>query len=200
MKKLQLIIANIYDYEDEIEKIEKEISPCYLEKARKNKKQKDKLQEIVSGYLLKQYLGVMKDNQISYNDYGKPMLETGNLFFNLSHSNECVVLGIAECELGVDIEKIRKCHEATVKKVFREEEKEKLKGLRGIDRDKKFTEIWTQYESVLKCKGIGFHHGWSNIPLEFYYVKMVFHDGYYISCATEENMQIEIIIATYKNR
>lgn len=191
-EKVKIIIASVQEFKQNIPDLLSQIAPCYAAKYEKHKRMQDKLQEVVSGYLLRQYLGVVRDEQLTYNEYNKPMLASKEKYFNLSHSRDYVVLGIADCELGVDVERLRKCHEATVKKVFRPEHQTELSVLTGNFKDQKFTEIWTMYESVLKLRGIGFSHGWGNIPVESYYVKSIIEGEYYISCATEEPVQVEV--------
>ena len=40
--------------------------------------------------------------KLRYNEYGKPYLESGGLFFNLSHSGEYVACAISDKEIGID--------------------------------------------------------------------------------------------------
>ena len=194
MKKVKIIIADVNVFIEDVEKILTEIAPCYVEKYQKHKIQKDKVQEALSGYLLKHCLGVTRDEQLSYNEYQKPYLASGKPFFNLSHSGDYVVLAVADCEVGVDVEKTRKCHEATVKKVFSEKQKTELAKVSEEARGEAFTKIWTECESVLKLQGIGFSNGWSNIPVEEHHISVLEWNDYFIACATAE----EVIVETEK--
>lgn len=192
MNKVKVIIANVEHFATDVEKMLPTIAPCYIEKYHKHKIPKDKLQEVVSGFLLKQYLGVERDEQLKRNEYEKPYLAEGSTYFNLSHSENYVVLAIADCEVGVDTEKIRSCHDATVKKVFSEKQKAELSKLDGEAKDEAFTRIWTECESVLKLRGIGFANGWGNIPVDECKIHVQKTGEYYIACATDGMAEIEI--------
>ena len=72
------------------------------------------------------YLNIEHEEQLIINENGNPFLKAGEPFFNLSHSGNYVVLAIADCEIGVDIEHIMQCHEATVKKVYSPRMQEEL--------------------------------------------------------------------------
>lgn len=193
MESVKLIIADIRRVELNEEKMLSEIAPCYVKKYHDHKILRDKKQEIVSGLLLKEYLGIVSDEQISYNKFGKPELVSGELHFNLSHSGNYVILAIAGCEVGTDVEEIMTCHEATAKKVYREEQKRELEALAGADRNEKFTEIWTKYEAVLKLNGTGFANGWDDISIGNNYIFTMKYEECYISCATKEEVGAEII-------
>ena len=188
MKHVELIIAdvrNMYINEEELLSL---IAPCYLKKYHEHKIGKDKVQELVSGLLLKEYLGVVSDDQLEYGKYGKPKLIGDKRYFNLSHSGDYVVLAVADCEVGIDIEEIMPFHEATVKKVYREEQKKELEQVEGAEKDEKFTEIWTKYEAALKLEGTGFANGWDDIPIGKCHISTLKYEKCYISCATESEI------------
>lgn len=193
MKSVKLIIANTQLVTGKEEHILSQIAPCYVEKHKGTKIQKDAEQELVSGYLLKRYLGVERDEQLTYNAYNKPSLTSADTFFNISHSDDYVVLAIADCDVGVDVERIRSCHEATVKKVFSTKQKNELLKLEGQAKNEKFTEIWTQCEAMLKLKGTGFGEEWDKEkgPAEcsLYTARI---DDYILTCATDKQVPIVI--------
>lgn len=191
MNTVKIIIADVNHFTADTEGILTQIAPCYVQKYKEHKIPKDQRQELVSGLLLKQYLGVTRDDEIQYNEYGKPYPASKECCFNLSHSEDCVVLAVADFEVGVDVEKIMKCHEATVKKVFNDKQKEMLSGLCGVERDACFTKIWTECESALKLKGIGFADGWGDIPVDSCQIHTMRWKDYYISSATQQNAVIE---------
>lgn len=192
-KRVKIIIANTHLVTGKEEHILSQIAPCYAQKHREIKIQKDAQQELLTGYLLKQYLGVNSDEQLTYNEYFKPSLVSAETFFNISHSVDYVVLALADCEVGIDVEQIRSCHDATVKKVFNTKQKEELQKLTGNQKDEMFTKIWTQCEAMLKLKGTGFSGEWDKdtnpVECSLYTTKL---DDYFISCATEESVAIEI--------
>ena len=71
------------------------------------------------------------DNNISYNEYGKPYLKNSGVFFNISHCIGLAVCGIDNCEIGVDVENVRESPDET------------------------FFRVWTLKESFVKAVGIG---------------------------------------------
>lgn len=195
MKKGKIILANVNDIIQDKDEIVSQISPMYIQKYRSLSLLTDKNQELVAGYLLKKYLGIYKDDQILYNKYGKPYLSSGNVYFNLSHSEEYVALAMADHEVGVDVEKIRKYHDATVKKVFNDDQRKMLEQLPVSKKDSKFTEIWTKMESILKLEGTGFTDRWPEIDYSAYCVQTIQWNSYFISVATREAVSFAFEIA-----
>ncbi len=194
-ESVKIIIADARLAEGKEEYLLSQAAPCYVKKHKASKIKKDALQELVTGYLLKHYLGISKDEQLTYNMYDKPSLASADTCFNISHSGDYVVLAIADCEVGVDIEKVMPFHEATVKKVFHTKQKEELYKTEGLARNERFTQMWTQCEARLKLKGVGFAEGWdkekeSEECCSLYTTRI---DDYFISCATENPADIEIV-------
>lgn len=191
--KVKIIIADIQQFQGKEKQILPHITPCYAARYRNTKIRRDALQELTAGYLLKEHLKVNRDEQLTYNACHKPGLASGTAFFNLSHSGDKVVLAIAGCEVGVDIEKIMDFHEATVKKMYSEMQQEELSKLEGTAKNEKFTEMWTAHEAVLKLKGTGFEDSWDKIKepvaCHLHTVKI---DDYYLSCAAPEEMVLKI--------
>ncbi len=190
----KIIIADTRWFQGKEKQILPQIAPCYAKKYRNMKFRQDAEQELAAGYLLKKYLGVDRDEQLTYNTCNKPSLASKAAFFNLSHSKNLVMLAIADCDIGVDIEKIMDCHEATVKKVFSEEEKEELLKLEGNAKNEKYTQMWTVHEAMLKLKGTGFEDSWDKIKepvtCSLYTAKI---KDYFLSCATEKQTLFEIL-------
>lgn len=190
--KVKIIIAdteNILKYE---QKILSQIAAQYVKKYHEHKIESDKKQELMAGYLLKEYLNVEKEEQLVINENGKPALSVGKPYFNLSHSGKYVVLAIADCEIGIDIEHIMACHEAIVKKVYSPRMQEELSELSGKERDKKFSQLWTEFEARLKLKGIGFEEGWKELRDMDCYIDTKCVEDYFISVAMEEENEVEI--------
>lgn len=192
--KVKIIVADIHRFQGKEEEILPHIAPCYAAKYRNTKIRRDALQELTAGYLLWKYLGVSKDEQLTYNACGKPGLSSGTAFFNLSHSGDKVVLAISGCDIGVDIEMIMDCHEATVKKMFSEQQQEELRELEGTAKNEKFTEMWTAHEAMLKLKGTGFEDTWEKIKEQVECCIYTTKTGdYFLSCAAENQTLFEIL-------
>lgn len=87
---------------------------------------------------------------------GKPYFKDLNtLQFNISNSHGLQAVAIGDCEVGVDIEKIRKA-DLRVAKRFTQSEREYIL---EQDSQKRFFEVWTKKEAYLKYKGIGLKGG-----------------------------------------
>ena len=80
-----------------------------------------------------------------------------DIFFNISHSGDVVILGISDREIGVDIEKIKLFKDSLVNYVFGEGDKSLAKELMDgeNDADKVYTRLWTVKESIMKHSGKG---------------------------------------------
>ena len=74
MTKGRIIIADIEKISCKEEWILSQIAQRYVEKYQKHKRETDKKQELIAGYLLKEYLGVENDAQLVMNKNGKPMI------------------------------------------------------------------------------------------------------------------------------
>ena len=97
--------------------------------------------------------------------FGKPALATpGRLHFNLSHSHGVALVALsADCEVGVDIERLRPMTDATAMAAayFTPAEQAALAacGAESGDaaRDRAFFTCWTRKEACLKALGIGLY-------------------------------------------
>ncbi|MBO7151347.1 MAG: hypothetical protein J6V77_00775, partial [Clostridia bacterium] len=81
----------------------------------------------------------------------KPRLDVDGVYFNLSHSDDLVVLAVSNTEIGVDVERIRPVH------------REKFAFIEAED-DEEFFEKWTERESYVKFTGEGVLSIKNNIP------------------------------------
>ena len=194
MQEVRLIIADIKKLNLSPEVVLPQIAPCYVKKYHRFKVEQEARQELATGYLLRKYLGVCEDGQLCVSAKKKPYLSEGKPFFNISHSENYVVLAIADCEVGVDIEKIRPFHEATARRVFKEEQFLQLQQLEGTERDEAFSRMWTGYEAVLKLYGVGFSIEWDKIRslVAQTPVSSIQYKDFFISCAAEEMITIVI--------
>ena len=138
------------------EKIMDGIPQYYVQQYRRIKKKQEADQELAAGFLLKKYLNVSSDAQFVRLEHGKPVLKSGNSYFNLSHSGEYTVLAAADIDIGVDIEQIKDVHWPTVQKIFTAEQREQLERTGDAGRPELFAKYWTECEAVLKLKGTGF--------------------------------------------
>jgi len=85
--------------------------------------------------------------QIFIDKFGKPRTNRSNLHFNISHSNNMMLVGISDDDLGVDIEFERELDEITV-----EAFKNRSESISNRDHP---ISLWTVKEAVMKYIGKG---------------------------------------------
>lgn len=196
MEQVRVILANIERMKCEPEEVLGKILPYYAEKFGQYKRREDAMQELLCGILLRKYLGVWKTEQVEYGKDGKPCLTESLRKYNLSHSGVWVALGISDVEIGVDIERDRRYHSATARKLFTEEEQRMLEAAETEEeRDHLFTRLWTEWEAVLKLEGTGFAGGWreNGVDKARYAIWTKEMDGYFLSVATREETEICLV-------
>ncbi len=124
---------------------------------------------------------VLGDREILFTKNGKPY--TKDMFFNISHSEDLVVLALADCEIGIDIEKIRDVDFKIAEKYF-----DKV-----VSNNEEFFDIWTKKESVIKYLGktLG---SIKEINQDNYNLKTSdFFKGYALCICTDDKSEIEYI-------
>lgn len=122
---------------------------------------------VIGRYITKMLLAYYTDSspesvKIRPDSFGKPTCEM-NLYFNISHSDDQLLLGFSNSEIGVDIEK----NDPTVdlerigESHYSEIELQQMMNCTTDERVETFFEIWTKKESLIKGIGKGL-----NIPLQ----------------------------------
>lgn len=81
--------------------------------------------------------------KINYNKYHKPYLNNEEVFFNISHSEKYVLVGLASVLIGIDIEKIDK-RVLKIEKKFMNEE------IKSSNKEDELTKLWTLKEAFIK--------------------------------------------------
>lgn len=80
---------------------------------------------------------------MAYSEHGKPYFPAHpDVSFSLSHSGGCVLAGVHDRPLGVDIERLRPVRA------------ERLRRVLGAETELDFWQSWTEYESRCKRRGI----------------------------------------------
>ena len=124
--------------------------------------------------ILSKYIGCTPvDLKFDIDTRGKPFLSSNNTLsvtFNLSHSDNRLVFAVSKSQdLGVDLEIIKK--ERAILKIaeryFSPSETRELRNLPKASQVKRFYELWTLKESVLKACGSGLSRGLSKIEFSF---------------------------------
>lgn len=88
--------------------------------------------------------------------YGKPYLEHSPVHFNLSDTKDAVAVAVTlDMELGLDLETMtrRVDHQAVSQHYFTPEEQDDI--AKAVDDKRRFLELWTRKEAVLKASGVG---------------------------------------------
>lgn len=88
--------------------------------------------------------------------YGKPFLTGTSLHFNLSDTKDAVAVAVAaDEELGIDLETMtrRVDHRSVSQHYFTPEEQAGIAA--ALDDKRRFLELWTRKEAVLKASGVG---------------------------------------------
>lgn len=99
-----------------------------------------------------------KHLSFSYNDYGKPRLNsTEKIEFNLSHSQDLALLAVGkDFPLGVDVEFFSaRSYEGIAESLFSPQELEVFLALPFYLKPQVFFHIWAQKEAFIKACGMG---------------------------------------------
>lgn len=96
--------------------------------------------------------GPMPPLEITCSEAGKPALQDGPAF-SLSHSGERVLCALSDEPVGADLQQLRPCNPALVRRFFTAEEGAWLEAQQ--ERDLAFTLLWSLKESYVKFLGSG---------------------------------------------
>lgn len=114
--------------------------------------------EVLLRYSLKKFYQYEKAIEISFNEYGKPNLANPeNLYFNISHAGNWLVLAMGGTEVGIDLEEINPFHISDLRNVFTEDDKKFLFELNNEERIEKTCSLWTMKESYVKYLRTGMY-------------------------------------------
>ena len=140
--------------------------------------------------ILKQKYNI-RDPEIVRSSHGKPYFKyLNNFYFNVSHSHDLQVVAICDCEVGVDIQRLRKA-DLRVARRFTQRERDYIL---EQDCDMRFFEVWTKKEAYLKYKGIGLKGGLNsfdvfNIPEK---ITTFIKNDYIISVCSNKEFKLEV--------
>lgn len=188
----EIYLLDLDNWKYDEKKLTGEITPYYVNRYKKLAGKRAAVEELASGYLLAEYLGIQKDDEITRNKHGKPYLVSGRLFFNLSHNGRYAVLAVSDCEIGVDIQKIRRYHEATAKRILDPKQREELKLYDCQRKNEVFSREWSRLEAVLKLRGTGFGEEWDRTVLKECRIDTRRLGAYYLSLAAKEEVKVNI--------
>ena len=158
-----------------------------MSKFKSNSDSKYDIEKESSMFLISKYTGL---GELKTNEYGKPYKENG-IYFNISHSHNYCIIGVANFDLGVDIEFVKPRTKGLEKMVLSEEELKYNVDLRT------FYKMWTNKESLVKCMGTGIISKIQDIPaLPFFGKKEYKGELYYSQSISYEEYEISV---TYQN-
>ena len=89
------------------------------------------------------------------------------LHLTLSDSGEYVCCAVADCEVGVDIQKHQKVKAGLAQRFFPEEDNRMLTGLDEKERKEWFFRIWSIRESYIKFTGKGMREGLDSFGIDW---------------------------------
>lgn len=198
---IKIYITDVSDLSIDTE-ILKTLPDIRVDKINKLQNNKEKVLSYGASLLINKY--VLNGDKSAYfvDSNGKPYSTTG-LEFNLSHSDNMIILAVSDNKIGCDIQKFSEINfERMAKFVFHKNEVDLLSF--ANNKADTFFKLWTKKEAFLKLIGTGFTRNATNIDLsqdkytenskEYYF----FHwkaDDYYISICTENsNIQIKNFI------
>lgn len=136
------------------------VHPRRKAKIDKMRLEKDRRLSLGAGLLLKKALtaiGIDYNNAVFAEDAnGKPYLVGDTVFFNLSHSENCVMCAVSDKSVGCDVERLGKYNDALAKRFFHKSEYERILSLDNEEEKRDaFFRIWTRKESFVKAIGLG---------------------------------------------
>lgn len=159
---------------------------------------------VVKIFISKIYNISIEKIKFKINSYGKPYYFDSNIHFNISHSNNWVVIALDTQPVGIDIEEISNFKTFEFKNnFFSVDEKKCFSGINNLKgKNSYFTELWTVKESFAKLLGFGLNISLNNVStvkyennyliisnLNLYYIKQYEIDkNYKLSvCSSEKN-------------
>ncbi len=129
------------------------------------KPRKSKLLSLGAGILLDRAMTdiAITDYEPEYRGQNKPYIKgRSDVFYNISHSGDVVVLALSGKEIGVDVEQIRHFEDTLINYVFSDTDKATAKELStnfsGDEEsrfDQAYTRLWTVKESIMKHSSMG---------------------------------------------
>lgn len=156
----------------ETELLKKTLSPDEIQRMNQYHFEKDKIRFLMARGALRnilgRYLGILPgDIQFLYNDFGKPFTRS-TLHFNVSHSNECIVVAISSCApVGVDVENVNPKVDflELAKDHFTNREYQTILDLPMEERMLAFYRAWTRKEAFMKAMGLGLSFSLSEVEV-----------------------------------
>ena len=159
----------------------------------------DFLRSIGASYLLTQAFSKIDEDEIKYNEHGKPYCD--DKFFNISHEGGYSVLAVADSPVGVDICSQKRNNPDVAMKVFTQDEQFICSKFTGM-----FAKLWSQKEAVIKLLGEGLYRDIKSFSVSSFdrdkpimldekmiFCKTVDFNDYFISVCSYEDISIKVL-------
>lgn len=179
---VRLYLGNIslLDHKECVQACQEAVTQDRLSRLERFRFEADQKRSLLAGYLLSYGLKQcfpgfsLKEEAFGKTEQGKPFLKDNPaLHFNLSHSGDWVLCGIAGQEIGVDIQQEEKVSNAMARRICSEEEIHASPGL---------ISLWTIKEAYSKLKGLG-------LLQDFRQLQVLFEEGRVIQLDEKSKMQ-----------
>ena len=178
------------------------IVPCYAERVRNVRMRSDeRFEALATGLLLRQVLGIDRDDQLTYGEFGKPELADGSAYISISHGGDVAAVAVAPIAcgpIGLDVERIESYNRPAAQRVFATSELSHLDRIEDpAEQARAFCLAWTHLEAVLKAAGMGFARDprVEGVPSEWR-VAHIEHNHHVLALAAADMPTIEMINAT----
>ena len=161
INRLYIFNTEVFDQEEQFNEAYALVDEDRRQKVNRFKHPKGRKLSLGAGFLLHEAMGEIgiSDYRLDYRTYEKPYISGhDDVFFNISHSGNMVVLALSDKEVGVDIEADKHFKDSLVNYVFTAEDISLAKALTeicGLSEDQAFTRLWTAKESIMKYSGMG---------------------------------------------
>lgn len=196
----------------DIKILEKEVEklPQLIQKKLSNYQNPVNWRSSATGYLLLQQ-ALSNENQsylldnLSHSKTGKPIFETSNWHFNISHSDRLITCILSnECEVGIDVQIYKNLRVEPYNQHLNEVELSQIYAQSDVS--KAFCQLWSKKEAVMKADGRGLDISLKDIHIsennqvnlhdEIWFLKEIkLHKNYSIHFATKKNIEDFSIIA-----
>ena len=158
-----LVAATLDELREHRQRFEAMLDDVERERAARFRFEPDRERYILGHGMLREVLGRRVDADPAMlrfvrGPYGKPIIQGSNLHFNFSDTKDAVLVGTSTiAELGVDLETMHRLvdHDAVADHYFTPKEIDALNSTADGERKRRFLELWTRKEAVLKACGIG---------------------------------------------
>lgn len=172
------------------------MSECRRARIEKKAQREDRLRSVAAEMLLRaslaSTLGIREQDIVILEDErGAPYVKGVNVHVSLSHSGDYAVCAIADCPVGIDIEKIRPINMRVAERTFSDGELKHLGPDDEISDEvlRHFYEIWTAKEAYGKCVGTGILLKDTIDTTKLKDIVWAYPEGYVVSVVTSRTLK-----------